>query len=83
MRAAHRHSTSLAYWHSDFIWDLGKEFKEFLRILAKLHKNGEMKAIFGLGMTPLNNVNDDHEILDAIAKILQTMYVTFCFVGSG
>ena len=47
---------------SDFIWDLGKlPFPEHLgkyfikigNISAKIHEIGKIKAIFGLGMTPI------------------------------
>ena len=54
-----RHSKMVT---SDFIWDLGKlSFPEHLgkyfikigKISAKLHEIGKIKAIFGLGMTPI------------------------------
>ena len=47
---------------SDFIWDFGKvPFPEHLvkyfikigKICAKIHEIGKIKAIFGLGMTPI------------------------------
>ena len=47
---------------SDFIWDfgklpfpthLGKYFIKIGKIRAKIHKIGKIKAIFGLGMTPI------------------------------
>ena len=47
---------------SDFIWDfrklpfpsnLGKYFIEIGKISAKIHEIGKIKAIFGLGMTPI------------------------------
>ena len=47
---------------SDFIWDFGKlPFREHLgkyftkigKISAKIHEIGKIKAIFGLGMTPI------------------------------
>ena len=47
---------------SDFIWDfrklpftsdLVKYFIKIGKISAKIHEIGEMKAIFGLGMTPI------------------------------
>ena len=47
---------------SDFIWDfgklpfpthLGKYFIKFGKIRAKIHEIGKIKAIFGLGMTPI------------------------------
>ena len=50
------------FWCSDFIWDFGKlPFPEHLgkylikigKISAKLHEIGKIKAIYGLGMTPI------------------------------
>ena len=47
---------------SDFIWDfgklpfpthLGKYFTKIGKIRAKIHEIGKIKAIFGLGMTPI------------------------------
>ena len=47
---------------SDFIWDfgklpfpshLGKYFINCGKISAKIHEIGKIKAIFGLGMTPI------------------------------
>ena len=47
---------------SDFIWDfrklpfpshLGKYFIKIGKISAKIHEIGKIKAIFGLGMTPI------------------------------
>ena len=47
---------------SDFIWDfgklpfpehLGKYFIKIEKISAKIHEIGKIKAIFGLGMTPI------------------------------
>ena len=47
---------------SDFIWDfgklpfpshLGKYFIKSGKISAKIHEIGKIKAIFGLGMTPI------------------------------
>ena len=47
---------------SDFIWDfgklpfpthLGKYFIKIGKIRAKIHEIGKIKAIFGLGMTPM------------------------------
>ena len=47
---------------SDFIWDfgklpfptlLGKYFIQIGKIRAKIHEFGKIKAIFGLGMTPI------------------------------
>ena len=48
--------------YSDFIWDfgklpfpshLGKYFIKSGKISAKIHEIGKIKAIFGLGMTPI------------------------------
>ena len=50
------------YCISDFIWDfgklpfptqLGKYFIKIGKIRAKIHEIGKIKAIFGLGMTPI------------------------------
>ena len=50
------------YSYSDFIWDfgklpfptyLGKYFIRIGKIRAKIHEIGKIKAIFGLGMTPI------------------------------
>ena len=47
---------------SDFVWDfgklpfptyLGKYFIKIGKIRAKIHEIGKIKAIFGLGMTPI------------------------------
>ena len=47
---------------SDFIWDFGKlpfpthfgkYFIKIGKIRAKIHEIGKIKAIFGLGMTPI------------------------------
>ena len=49
-------------YSSDFIWDfgklpfpkhLGKHFIKIGKISAKIHDIGKIKAIFGLGMTPI------------------------------
>ena len=49
-------------YDSDFIWDfgklpfpthLGKYFIKIGKIRAKIHEIGKIKAIFGLGMTPI------------------------------
>ena len=53
---------SLKHRTSDFIWDfgklpfpthLGKYFIKIGKIRAKIHEIGKIKAIFGLGMTPI------------------------------
>ena len=50
------------YIGSDFIWDFGrlpfpthleKYFIKIGKIRAKIHEIGKIKAIFGLGMTPI------------------------------
>ena len=50
------------YGNSDFIWEfgklpfpthLGKYFIKIGKIRAKIHEIGKIKAIFGLGMTPI------------------------------
>ena len=47
---------------SDFIWDfkklpfpelMGKYFIKIGKISAKIHEIGKIKAIFGLGLTPI------------------------------
>ena len=52
----------VAVFISDFIWDfgklpfpthLGKYFIKIGKIRAKIHEIGKIKAIFGLGMTPI------------------------------
>ena len=52
----------LCSFHSDFIWDfgklpfpthLGKYFIKIGKLRAKIHEIGKIKAIFGLGMTPI------------------------------
>ena len=55
--------TYLGAWvYSDFIWHfgklpfpthLGKYFIKIGKIRAKIHEIGKIKAIFGLGMTPI------------------------------
>ena len=67
MRAFHKNPnrihTELTFLNpSDFIWDfgklpfpthLGKYFIKIGKIRAKIHEIGKIKAIFGLGMTPI------------------------------
>ena len=52
---------------SDFIWDfgklpfpahLGKYFIKIGKIRAKIHEIGKIKAIFGLGMTPIYSLKN-------------------------
>ena len=56
------HFIYLFTYISDFIWDfgklhfptrLGKYFIKIGKIRAKIHEIGKIKAIFGLGMTPI------------------------------
>ena len=53
---------------SEFIWDfgklpfpshLGKYFNKIGKISAKIHEIGKIKAIFGLGMTPIYSLKND------------------------
>ena len=53
--------------YSDFIWDfgklpfpthLGKYFIKIGKIRAKIHEIGKIKAIFGLGMTPIYSLKN-------------------------
>ena len=55
-------SLGFQYGSSDFIWEFGKlPFPTYLgkyfikngKIRAKIHEIGKIKAIFGLGMTPI------------------------------
>ena len=55
-------ATSNSLVGSDFIWDfgklpfpehLGKYFIKIGKISAKIYEIGKIKAIFGLGMTPI------------------------------
>ena len=57
-----QHQKVLLQNFSDFIWDfgklpfpthLGKYFIKIGKIRAKIHEIGKIKAIFGLGMTPI------------------------------
>ena len=52
---------------SDFIWDfgklpfpthLGKYFIKIWKIRAKIHEIGKIRAIFGLGMTPIYSLKN-------------------------
>ena len=61
------HNLSGLVWVSDFIWDirklpfssyLGKYFIKIGKISAKIHEIGKIKAIFGLGMTPIYGLNN-------------------------
>ena len=54
--------TGIFFGCSDFIWNfgklpfpehLGKYFIKIGTISAKIHEIGKIKAIFGLGMTPI------------------------------
>ena len=41
------------YFSTYFPSHLGKYFSKFGKISAKIHEIGKIKAIFGLGMTPI------------------------------
>ena len=70
---------------SDFIWDfgklpfpthLGKYFIKIGKIRAKIHEIGKIKAIFGLGMTPIYGLkNGQLKSLDTVKRmcIVQTV----------
>ena len=68
--------------YSDFIWDfgklpfpthLGKYFIKIGKIRAKIHEIGKIKAIFGLGMTPINGLkNGQIKSLKYATKIVGT-----------
>ena len=56
------HALPKIFTPSDFIWDFGrlpfpthleKYFIKIGKIRAKIHEIGKIKAIFGLGMTPI------------------------------
>ena len=58
----HQNILGISNYISDFIWDfgklpfpthLGKYFIKIGKIRAKIHEIGKIKAIFGLGMTPI------------------------------
>ena len=60
--AYHYYRLYIYIYISDFIWDfrklpfsahLGKYFTKIGKISAKIHEIGKIKAIFGLGMTPI------------------------------
>ena len=63
---------------SDFIWDfgklpfpthLGKYFIKIGKIRAKIHEIGKIKAIFGLGMTPIYGLKNS-QIKSLKAKVI-------------
>ena len=63
---------------SDFIWDfgklpfpthLGKYFIKIGKIRAKIHEIGKIKAIFGLGMTPIYGLKYS-QIISLKAKVI-------------
>ena len=72
---------------SDFIWDsgklpfpshLGKYFIKIGKIRAKIHEIGKIKAIFGLGMTPIYGLkNGQIKSLELVLSI-KRMIIT-CF----
>ena len=66
---------------SDFIWDfgklpfpthLGKYFIRIGKIRAKIHEIGKIKAIFGLGMTPIYGLKNG-QIKSLDTKTSRTM----------
>ena len=66
---------------SDFIWDfgklpfpthLGKYFIEIGKIRAKIHEIEKIKAIFGLGMTPIYGLKNG-QIKSLMRKIQSKM----------
>ena len=71
----------LAHYDSDFIWDfgklplpthLGKYFIKIGKIRAKIHEIGKIKAIFGLGMTPIYGLKNGQ-----IKSLYENMYIQF------
>ena len=78
---------------SDFIWDfgklpfpthLGKYFIKIGKIRAKIHEIGKIKAIFGLGMTPIYGLkNGQIKSLICIYVKIQKMKLTFFKNTSG
>ena len=69
---------SMAFICSDFIWDfgklpfpthLGKYFIKIGKIRAKIHEIGKIKAIFGLGMTPIYGLKNG-QIKSLICHVL-------------
>ena len=71
---------------SDFIWDfgklpfpthLGKYFIKIGKIRAKIHEIGKIKAIFGLGMTPIYGLKNS-----PIKSLLTTGPAQVRFLGS-
>ena len=68
---------------SDFIWDfgklpfpthLGKYFIKIGKIRAKIHEIGKIKAIFGLGMTPIYGLKNGQ------IKSLVTIFFIKCYI---
>ena len=65
---------------SDFIWDfgklpfpthLGKYFIKIGKIRAKIHEIGKIKAIFGLGMTPIYGLKNG-QIKSLVSIVIST-----------
>ena len=78
---AYKYSLCL-YLYSDFIWDfgklpfpthLGKYFIKIGKIRAKIHEIGKIKAIFGLGMTPIYGLKNGQ-----IKSLLYYEFDRFC-----
>ena len=75
---------------SDFIWDsgklpfpshLGKYFIKIGKIRAKIHEIGKIKAIFGLGMTPIYGLKNGQikslELVLSIKRMIITCFTWF------
>ena len=73
------------YECSGFIWDfgklpfpthLGKYFIKIGKIRAKIHEIGKIKAIFGLGMTPIYGLkNGQIKSLECVIKKLIFLFL--------
>ena len=75
---------------SDFIWDfgklsfpthLGKYFIKIGKIRAKIHEIGKIKAIFGLGMTPIHGLKNGQIkslTINVQAKVMAAAGDKFC-----
>ena len=71
---------------SDFIWDfgklpfpthLGKYFIKIGKIRAKIHEIGKIKAIFGLGMTPIYGLKNGQ--LKSLNTLLHKGVIALCY----
>ena len=72
---------------SDFIWDfgklpfpthLGKYFIKLGKIRAKIHEIGKIKAIFGLGMTPIYGLKNGQIKSLIIQSLVYKMVTRLC-----